>query len=387
MKKSTIEKIKAREILDSRGKWTLEVDLFTQDGLFRSAVPSGASTGKREAAALPALEAAENVNKKIAPRLEGKDPLLQKEIDAEMIEMDGTQNKSNLGANAILGVSLALARAGAASCKLPLWKYIGSNFDFKASLPKPSFNVINGGAHASNDLDFQEFMIVPQEKSFKESLKRASEIYWQLRKKLGANVGDEGGFAPPFKSPEEALDLVSAEGVGVILDVAASQFFKEGKYETNFGKFDFQGLLDYYSELVEKYPIEAIEDPFAEDDWEGFERITQVLGEKITVIGDDLLTTNPEKIKEASRKKACNGLLLKVNQIGTLSEALEAASLAGNSGWKVMVSHRSGETCDDFIADLAVGIGADYIKSGAPARGERTAKYNRLLRIEEEFKS
>ena len=423
MVNAKIKSIKAREILDSRGNPTIEVGLTLNFGVFHSSVPSGASTGKYEAIesrdggkryhGKGVLKAVKNINDIIGPLLKNKDVTRQKEIDDLMIALDGTENKSKLGANAIVGVSMACCRAGAAAKRLPLYKYIGQIYRGRASvnfsrgrasgnLPTPCFNIINGGAHAGNELDFQEFMIVPESRLFSERLRIASEVYHQLKdlikKKYGdlaSNTGDEGGFAPSVKDPEEAMTLIleAAEKSGyknkikIALDVASSQFYKEGEYKTGFGIFSTDGLLDYYSGLLQKYPILSLEDPFAEDDWQGWVMLkSKTKGSKIFIIGDDLLATNPKKIKEAEGKKACNGLLLKVNQIGTVTEAMEAAKLAKSYDWKIMVSHRSGETTDDFIADLAVGIGADYIKSGAPARGERVAKYNRLLRIEEELK-
>lgn len=410
-KSSKIKTIKAREILDSRGNPTVEVDLITEQGLFRASVPSGASKGKYEAMELRdggkryqgqgVEKAARNVNKVIAPKLKGKDVIRQKEIDNLMIKLDGTENKSKLGANAILPVSIAVCRAGAAAKNLSLYSHIAQlaeNSSPLTELPNPAFNIINGGVHAGNELDFQEFMIVPQAKIFKKSLEIASEIYQELKniikeKYLGSaiNLGDEGGFAPPVRAPEEALNLIleAAQNLGyqkkfkIILDVAASQFFIDEKYKLKIGVFTKEELLNYYLDLIEKYPIIGIEDPFAEEDWQGFRRITKTFGKKIIILGDDLLATNPKRIKEAHQKKACSGLILKPNQIGTVTETIEAAKLVSQYGWKIMVSHRSGETCDDFISDLAVGIGADFIKAGAPARGERVAKYNRLLRIEE----
>jgi len=361
--------IKAREILNSRGSWTVEVELETPQGLFVDSCPSGASIGEYEAKTVTPETAVKNINSRATSGLKGKDVLDQKEID-------GILKKLNIGANATTPVSMAVCRAGAAAKNLPLYQYIAEITDVGRLqiLPKMAFNMINGGAHAKNDLDFQEFMIVPQTKTVKESLQIASDIYQELSKKLGKNVGDEGGFAPPFKYPEEALDILSQKNIKIIIDAAASQFSAAQKKIYN---------LDYFEDLVKKYPIIGMEDPFAENDWQNFQKITEKLGDRIIIIGDDLLVTNPERIKEAREKKACNGLILKVNQIGTVSEAFKAAKLAKSFGWKVMVSHRSGETNDDFIADLAVGIGADYIKAGAPARGERMAKYNRLLKIEE----
>ena len=406
--KSVIKNIKAREILDSRGHPTVEVDLETDFGVFRASVPSGASKGKHEASELRdegkryfgkgVLKTVSNINEIIGPEIKGKDVTFQKEIDELMIKLDGTDDKSRLGANAICPVSLAVCKAGAKAKKLELFQHISSIAKTKHKIPTPSFNIINGGLHAGNRLDFQEFMIVSQKKDFSENLKIVSEIYNQLKnllsKRYGAyavNLGDEGGFAPPLLVPEQALEIIleSAKNLNyqksikIILDIAASQFFKEDKYKMGVGVFTREGLLRYYSNLILKYPILGIEDPFSEDDWEGFKLIKKTLGKKILVIGDDLLATNPERIKEAKEKEAVNAMILKINQIGTVTEALESASLAKDFGWKIMVSHRSGETNDDFIADFAVGIGADFIKTGAPARGERVAKYNRLLRIEE----
>ena len=415
MVKNKIKSIKAREILDSRGNPTLEVEVQTPSGVFLASVPSGASKGKHEALELRdneeryggkgVLRAVENINKKIAPLLIGRESTKQEEIDQLMINLDGTKKKEKLGANAICGVSLAACRAGAAGSNLSPWSYINKIFNFKFALydlPKPCFNLINGGAHAGNDLDFQEFMVVPQENYFSENLRVAAETYHSLKeiifKKYGkgaTNLGDEGGFAPPLKAPEEAIELVMAAAqklnykIKIIIDVAASQFFKAGKYKTYKGVFKGDVLADYYFDLIKKYPILGLEDPFAEDDWESwtiFKSKIKSKKSKILIIGDDLLVTNPERIKLAEKKEAVNAMILKINQIGTVWEALEAARLAKEFGFKTVVSHRSGETNDDFISDFALGIGADFIKSGAPARGERLAKYNRLLKIEKEFK-
>ncbi len=424
-KKSKIKKIKAREILDSRGNPTVEVDLTTNFGVFRASVPSGASKGKYEAKELRdggkrycgrgVKKAVKNVNEIIAPKLKGKDVVRQKEIDELMIKLDGTKNKSKLGANAILAVSLAVCRAGATAKNISLNRYLAQMAENRSQLilPIPAFNIINGGVHAGNELAFQEFMIAPQFKKFSKNLQAASEIYHTLKEileekfgKQATNVGDEGGFAPAIKFPEEALNLIQKAidkagyknkinrahklftPVKIILDVAASQFYLNGKYQIQKKKLTFtnKDFLNYYLNLIKNYPIIAIEDPFAEEDWKGFQEITEKIGKRVLIIGDDLLATNPERIKKAYQRKACNGLLLKPNQIGTVTEAIKAAKLAQGYGWKVMVSHRSGETCDNFISDLAVGIRADFIKAGAPARGERAAKYNRLLRIEEEIK-
>jgi len=424
---SRIKSIKAREILDSRGNPTVEVELVSDEGIFFASVPSGKSKGKYEALELrdgldarpasegggPVLEkryqgrgvlkAVKNVNEIIGPKIIGKNPVEQKEIDELMIELDGTKNKSNLGSNAILAVSIAICRAGATAKNSPLYQYI-SNLVGKESLiklPFASFNIINGGVHAGNDLDFQEFMISPQLESFSKNLQAASEIYQNLREilikkigKLAINVGDEGGFSPPLFQTRSALNLIieaiklsGYEGkINLGLDCAASQFFKNGNYQLEKRIFIKEGLLAFYQDLIKNYSISFLEDPFAEEDFDGFKKIKENLGQKITIFGDDLLATNLKRIKEAKEKNACNGLVLKPNQIGTVTETLEAAKLAKSFGWKIMVSHRSGETNDDFISDLAVGISADFIKSGAPARGERVAKYNRLLEIEEEIR-
>ena len=402
-----ITKIKAREILDSRGNPTVEVDVYVGSKLFRAAVPSGASTGKHEAVELRdkqkrflgkgVLKAVNNVNKIIAPKLKGKNPKSQEEIDKLMIALDGTSNKSKLGANAILGVSLAVARAGADG--KPLYKYLVKLSKTKPRLPRAFFNVINGGKHAGNQLAIQEFMISPKMKTFKENLRVGSEIYHTLKsvilKKYGKdaiNVGDEGGFAPPLKNAKEALDIltraVTKAGykgkVDIAVDAAASEFYKKGKYEIDNKKLTPKQLLNYYLKLIKKYHIISLEDPFQEEDFTSFAELTKK--SKIQIVGDDLLVTNQKRIETAIKNKSCNCLLLKVNQIGTITEAINAAKLAFKNNWKVMVSHRSGETEDTFIADLVAALGCGQIKSGAPCRSERTAKYNQLLRIEEEFK-
>jgi len=417
MKNSKIKKIRAREILDSRGNPTVEVELETDSGKFLASVPAGASKGKYEAVELRdggkrylgkgVLKAVKNMDEKISPSLKGKDPTKQKEIDEIIIKLDGTENKSKLGANVTLGVSIAILRAGASSENLPLYSYIAklAGSSSLSKMPLALFNIINGGVHAGNDLDFQEFMIVPQEKSFSENLRIGSETYHQLKEllvrnygKLATNLGDEGGFAPPLKFPERAIEFILKAAkelnyekkIKIVLDIAASQFFKEEKYKMQLGVFTSEGLLRYYEKLISEYPILGLEDPFSEDDWEGWKLIMSNVKcqmSNILVIGDDLTVTNPKRIRLAEKKKACNGLIIKPNQIGTVTEAIEAAKLAKSFGWKIIVSHRSGETCDDFISDFAVGIGADFIKAGAPARGERVAKYNRLLRIEEEIRS
>lgn len=415
MDNSFIKSIKARQILDSRGNPTVEVECTVGAGIFTSSVPSGASTGKREAIELRdggekfggkgVLKAIKNISEIIAPKLIGMDACEQRQIDELMDEMDGTENKSNLGANAILPVSMAICRAAAAALNQPLYGHIADLAQNRNSLfiPKGFFNIINGGAHAGTDLDFQEFMIVPNSESFAENLRIASETYYKLKKILiesyspaAINVGDEGGFAPAINFPEVALGLIAKAierakfygKININLDVAASQFCckdKIGYYKTQMGVMNREDFINYYEDLLNNYPIIGIEDPFAENDWEGFAAITARLGKRIMIIGDDLLVTNKKYIKEANEKLACNAALLKLNQIGTITECIVSANAAKANGWKTIVSHRSGETTDDFIADLAVGIGADGIKSGAPARGERLAKYNRLLKIEEDL--
>ena len=415
IQKSKIKNIKAGEIFDSRGNPTVEVELSTDLGVFQASVPSGASKGKYEAVELRdggkryggkgVLKAVNNINKIIASALKGKDPTKQKEIDELMIKLDGRKNKSKLGANAILAVSLVLCRAGAKSENTPLFKHIAKLAENYSPLilPKPCFNIINGGAHAKNGLDFQEFMIVPQENSFFENLEISKKIYHKLKKIIkkrygekGMILGDEGGFAIPFKKTEEAIELISAvaknlgfaKRIKIILDVAASQFFKKGKYITKFGVFTSKMLANYYQDLIRKYPILGLEDPFSENDLKGWRMLSskfQASSSKFLIIGDDLTATNPKRIKLAYKKKACNGIIIKPNQIGTVSETIEAVKLAKSYGWKIVVSHRSGETCDDFIADFAVGVGAEFIKSGAPFLKERMAKYDRLVKIEKEL--
>ncbi|MFA5742788.1 MAG: phosphopyruvate hydratase [Candidatus Paceibacterota bacterium] len=407
--------LKAREILDSRGNPTVEVELETQKGKFIAGAPSGASTGIHEAlelrdggtrrGGLGVLKAVGNINEIIAPEIIGKEIAFQKSLDQLMLGLDGTENKSKLGANAMVAVSMAACRALAAEKDIPPYQYINELFNQKReqalALPRPCFNVINGGAHAGNDLDVQEFMVVPQADSFAENLEIGAEVYRELKSvlknKIGPsaiNVGDEGGFAPALEYSEEALDLILEasdkkglrEKIKFILDVAASQFFEDGKYKTKMGIFTGVGLANYYLDLVSKYPIIGIEDPFAEDDFEAWSLLNSRSKGGLIIIGDDLTVTNPKRMKMAQEKRACNGMILKINQIGTITEALESANLAKELKWKIIVSHRSGETGDDFIADLAVGIGAEFIKSGAPARGERAAKYNRLLKIGSELK-
>ena len=408
---SKITRIKAREILDSRGNPTVEVDVYSKNKRGREEVPSGASTGIHEALELRdkgkrylgkgVLKAVNNVNKKIAPRLRNKSCTNQKLIDELMLNLDGTANKKLLGANAILGVSLATCRLASKTQKTSLYKYIGSLFNNKRfTLPTPYMNIINGGQHADNRLQFQEFMIVPKFKTFKESLRAGSETYHTLKKLIGkkygkssTNVGDEGGFAPNLNKVREPLKLITkaidelgyGKRIKIAIDAAASEFYSRKGYLVDDKYLSQNKLLKVYESLVNEFPIISLEDPFSEDDNEGFVAITESLGRKVQIMGDDSLVTNPQRIEKAINLKACNALLLKVNQIGTLTEALDAAKLATDNNWNVMVSHRSGETSDSFIADLAVGIGCGQIKSGAPCRSDRLAKYNQLLRIEEEL--
>ncbi len=393
---SKIKAIKAREIKDSRGNPTVEVELKTQSGVFTASCPSGKSTGKNEADALPALQAIENINNIIAKKLKGREVEDQKILDETMIKLDNTENKSHLGANAILPVSVAICRAAAASEKLPLYLYIAKLSDVgpHSNLPLAMFNFIEGGAHAENDLDFQEFLVVPAKKLFSENLIIANGIFGRLKELLIKNygqvliMGDEGGFAPKISKTDQALFLlknaIGNEDVKIAIDVAASQFYKDGKYFLEEKEFSVNNLVDFYKDLAQRFTIISIEDPFAEEDWQNFAKLVNEL-EKIIIVGDDLTTTNVKRIKEAHNKKSCNGVIIKPNQIGTVTEAIEAARLAKSYNWKVIVSHRSGETMDDFIADLAVGIGADFIKSGSPSQPERMAKYQRLLEIEKEL--
>ncbi len=401
-----ISHIHAREILDSRGNPTIEVEVTTDDGYFgKAAVPSGASTGIYEAVELRdkgerfygkgVSKAVRGVKEEILPKLRGYDVSDQSKIDALMIELDGTENKARLGGNAILGVSIASAQAAAASRGVKLYEYI--NPDARL-LPVPFFNVVNGGMHAGNQLDFQEFMVAPTgAANFAEALRMGSEIYQTLKGKLledygknAINVGDEGGFSPPMKSPEEAIEAIIAstdelgysEKVTLAMDVAASSFFAgEGVYNYRGNTINTDELIEVYVDLVDKYPISSIEDPLVEEDYQGFVDMTKTVD--IQVLGDDIFVTNPKRLQKGIDMGACNALLWKVNQIGSLTEALEAAKLAMDNGYNVMASHRSGETEDPFVADLSVALGCGQIKSGAPCRGERTAKYNQLLRIEE----
>ncbi|CCW64268.1 unnamed protein product [Phytomonas sp. EM1] len=416
----TIQKVHAREILDSRGNPTVEVEVTTDKGVFRSAVPSGASTGVHEACEMRdedkgrycgkgCLKAVKNVNEVLGPALVGKDETQQEVLDKLMCDLDGTKNKSKLGANAILGCSMAISKAAAARLGLPLYQYIAKIAGTKEiRLPVPCFNVINGGKHAGNVLPFQEFMIAPvKAKSFREGLQMGAEVYHALKsilkKKYGqdaVNVGDEGGFAPPIAHIDEPLPILmeAIEKAGhkdrfaICMDCAASEAYDADKkqYNMTFKSAEptyvsGEGLLKTYEKWATNYPIKSIEDPFSEDNFDEFAAITKALEGKVQIVGDDLTVTNVERVKMAIEKKACNSLLLKVNQIGTVSESIAAARLCMDNGWSVMVSHRSGETEDTYIADLSVGLGTGQIKTGAPCRSERTAKMNQLLRIEEEL--
>jgi enolase len=409
---TSIKSIKSREILDSRGNPTIEVDVSLSDGAFgRAAVPSGASTGAFEAAELRdggerylgkgVRQAASNIEKLIAPRVIGQNPFEQQVIDKLMIEIDGSPNKSKLGANAILGVSLAVARAAANSKKLPFYAFIGGS-DANL-LPVPMMNILNGGAHADTNVDIQEFMIAPiGAQTFGESLQWGAEIYHALKsvlkkRGLATSIGDEGGFAPNLESNRAALDLIveaigkagykPKEEIALAMDVAATEFFKDGKYEFEGSQLSSDEMISYYKSLVDSYPLVSIEDPLSEDDWAGWIQITKDLGSQVQLVGDDLFVTNPERLAKGIKNGAANALLVKVNQIGTLTETLDAVKMAHDAGYRSMMSHRSGETEDTTIADLAVAANCGQIKTGAPARSERVAKYNQLLRIEEELGS
>lgn len=413
---SKIKSIKARQILDSRGNPTIEVDIRTEkNNLGRAAVPSGASTGSKEALELrdgdksfymgkSVLKAVKNIEDILAPKIVGMEVTNQKQIDALMLEMDGTENKSKLGANALLGISMACARAGAMDEGMDLVHYLfekcgAPNPQKKYIMPTPLMNIINGGSHASNNLDIQEFMIVPHlKKSFSENLRAGVEVFHSLKKvltdaKYSTNVGDEGGFAPDLKSHEEAIELIlkaiksagytPGVDISLSLDCAASEFYKDGQYHMQGKVFSTDEMIKYYSEFCDKYPIYSIEDGLDEGDHEGWVALTRTLGKKVMLVGDDLFVTN-KKIFEAGIKAGeANAILVKVNQIGTLTETFEAMELGFNHNYKAIISHRSGETGDAFIADLAVATGAAHIKTGSASRSDRMEKYNQLLRIEE----
>ena len=404
---SKIKDIKAREILDSRGNPTIEVDIILDNGkLARASVPSGASTGSKEALELRdddisrymgkgVLKAVKNVNI-LKEYLIGMETGNQKELDNKLIKLDGTDSKSKYGANAILGISLAYLKASSLDKNIPLYKYVGSNY----SMPKAMMNILNGGAHADNDLDFQEFMIVPNAETFSKRLQIGSEVFHTLKKVLEKEgyqtaVGDEGGFAPNIKTNEEALDFIikaikeagyePSKDVNIALDVAASEFYKDGIYYLKGAglKLTTDELIDYYQTLLDKYPIISIEDPLDENDWQGFQKMTKIYGDKISIVGDDLFVTNKKYLQKGIDMKVANAILIKINQIGTITETLETINLAKENGYKTIISHRSGETEDTSIASLAVGLNLGYIKTGSLSRTDRICKYNELLRIEE----
>ena len=409
-----ILEIRGREILDSRGNPTVEVELELQSGILsRSAVPSGASTGKYEALELRdgdasrykgkgVLKAVKNINNIIAPALAGESVMNQKKIDRIMQELDGTTNKGELGANAILGVSMAAAKAAAAYAEMPLYSYLGGAGAIE--LPVPMLNIINGGSHADNSVDLQEFMIMPvSSPNFTEALRVSAEIFHTLKKVLkdknyNTAVGDEGGFAPNLKSNEEALEVIveaiekagykPGDDVLIAMDAAASEFYEEGKYKfkkSDGSQLSSSELVDFYVDLVDRYPIISIEDGLDEDDWDGWKVLTEKLGQRIQLVGDDLFVTNPERFGRGLEKEIANSILIKLNQIGTVSETIETINMAQRNQYTAVVSHRSGETADTFIADLAVGLCTGQIKTGSVSRSERIAKYNQLLRIEEEL--
>jgi enolase len=407
---TNIKSVNAREILDSRGNPTVEVDVYLEDGSFaRAAVPSGASTGAFEAAELRdggarylgkgVAEAVANVKNKIAPVVVGRDAFDQRGLDQAMIDLDATVNKSSLGANAILGVSLAVAKAAAQSKNQPFYSFIGG--PSANLLPIPMMNILNGGAHADTNVDIQEFMIAPiGADSFKEALRWGAEIYHNLKavlkkRGLATSIGDEGGFAPNLDSNRAALDLIveAVEKAGykvgsqiaLAMDVAATEFYQDGKYAFEGGSLTAAEMIAYYKGLVDSYPMVSIEDPLSEDDWDGWKSITTELGQRVQLVGDDLFVTNPARLARGISEGTANALLVKVNQIGTLTETLDAVAMAHKAGYRSMMSHRSGETEDTTIADLAVAASCGQIKTGAPARSERVAKYNQLLRIEEEL--
>lgn len=416
---SKILNIKAREILDSRGLPTIEVEIRTRTGKFKASSPSGTSSGEHEAAEVRdrdrrffgqgVLGAVRKIEKVIAPKLKGEKVSNQRKIDEILISLDGTKNKSNLGANSLLAVSVACLRAGARDFKLSLYKYIAqlSGNSNLLKIPYACFNILEGGRHAGNKLNVQEFMVIPLFDSFSENYRAAAEIFYVLKimleKKMGrsaTNNGYEGGFAPNLSKTGEALSFIAGaiknlgyqEKIKMGLDVAASEFYCSGKYNFEGKKIGKKEMLSRYQDWVKHYPILFLEDVFSQDDWEGWRRANSKFNaslggrnSKLLLVGDDLTVTNPNRIKMAKEKQACNGVIIKPNQIGTISETFEAVKLAKLFDWEIIVSHRSGETTDDFIADLAVGVGADFIKAGAPCRGERVSKYNRLLEIEEEL--
>jgi enolase len=407
MSSTIIKRVHARQVFDSRGNPTVEAEVFTSDGYGRAIVPSGASTGANEAVELRdggeryvgrgVTRAVGHVNDQIAKAITGMDATRQEQIDQVMLDLDATPNKANLGANAILAASMATARAAAASIGQPLYRYLGGSS--ARVLPVPCLNVLNGGAHAANSVDIQEFMIVPAGfPSFSEALRAGMEVYHALKRViagrgLGTNVGDEGGFAPDLATNEAALELL-VEAIGVAgyklgdeialaLDVAASEIHREGRYELDRRELSPGEMVDYLTDLADRYPLVSIEDGMSEDDWDGWKELTGQIGNRVQLVGDDIFVTNEEILRRGIAEKAANAILVKVNQIGSVSETLHTMSRAERAGFGMMISHRSGETEDTFISHLAVATNAGQIKSGAPARGERTAKYNQLLRIEE----
>jgi enolase len=407
MSSTRIERVHARQVLDSRGNPTVEAEVYTRDGFGRAIVPSGASTGALEAVELRdggdgymgkgVGKAVNHVNDQIATAVIGLDATDQERIDQVMADLDGTTNKAKLGANAILAVSLATARAAAATLRLPLFRYLGG--PNARVLPVPCLNVLNGGVHAANSVDIQEFMIVPAGlPSFKEALRAGVEVYHALKRViagrgLGTNVGDEGGFAPDLATNEAALELLVeaievagyalGDEIALALDVAATELFREGRYELEGRDLSTDEMVDYLADLAERYPLVSIEDGMGESDWDGWKALTAHIGSRVQVVGDDLFVTNEEILKRGISERAANAILIKVNQIGSVSETLHTMSRAERAGFGMMISHRSGETEDTFISHLAVATNAGQMKTGAPARGERTAKYNQLLRIEE----
>lgn len=405
---SKIRNIHAREIIDSRGNPTVEVDVTLENGITATAsVPSGASTGVHEALELRdndpkryngkgVLQAVKNVNEKIFPKLKGMDALNQKLIDQTMIELDGTESKTNLGANAMLGVSLAVLKAGAKFKKEELYAYLGN----KKILPRCMMNILNGGAHAENKLEFQEFMIIPSKEEYLDNLRMGAEVFHSLQKilkekGLSCGVGDEGGFAPSIDNTKEALDLIQeaiekagyklGSDIFIGLDVAASEFYKDGYYNLEGQKMTSDEMIDYYEDLISKYPIISIEDGLDQDDYIGWQKLTKRLGDKLQLVGDDLFVTNKKLLQKGIELKMANAILLKLNQIGTVTETLETIKLAQENGYKTIISHRSGETEDNYIADFAVGLGLGQIKTGSMSRSERISKYNRLIRINEQI--
>ena len=405
---SKIRNIHAREIIDSRGNPTVEVDVTLESGITATAsVPSGASTGVHEALELRdndskryngkgVLQAVKNVNEKIFPKLKGMDALNQKLIDQTMIELDGTESKTNLGANAMLGVSLAVLKAGAKFKKEELYAYLGN----KKTLPRCMMNILNGGAHAENKLEFQEFMIIPSKEEYLDNLRMGAEVFHSLQKilkekRLSCGVGDEGGFAPSIDNTKEALDLIQeaiekagyklGSDIFIGLDVAASEFYKDGYYNLEDKKMTSDEMIDYYEDLISKYPIISIEDGLDQDDYIGWQKLTKRLGDKLQLVGDDLFVTNKKLLQKGIELKMANAILLKLNQIGTVTETLETIKLAQENGYKTIISHRSGETEDNYIADFAVGLGLGQIKTGSMSRSERISKYNRLIRINEQI--